>query len=106
MTGKLTEDDVEKLFKYLAEFISEHPERANEIMEFAQTVKPLIQNQMTTADIYNEIAVENLDLKDMKKRAEQKLEVLKKNLNCCSNGSRSGEIIESNIRVCESILSG
>lgn len=71
MTGKLTEEDIEKLFKYLADHILEHPEKANEIMEFAQIVKPLIQNQMTTADIYNEIAVENLELKEIKNRLEE-----------------------------------
>lgn len=73
MTGELTNEDIDKVFDYLAELIMQVPEKTNEIMEFSQRVKPLIQNQMTTADIYNEIAVENLELKEIKKRAESLL---------------------------------
>lgn len=69
----------------------------------------LLDEVFARVDRYQDKIVPELEqeinqLKQLKHRTEKRLETLKQNLSYCSSDGRTREIIESNIRICESIL--
>jgi len=97
----LTREEIETLVKKILEGF--------EALEWIKKYETSI-SRLSTFVVENEQKLKNLEefpsLKQMKERAEKKLGILKLNSSVCSEGSRTKEIIDSNIRVCESILNG